>query len=308
MPLNKSGLFLQKGRHVLHTCTNNAFNGNPNYLWKNNFEGHFWLFAMSPQACSSHSVLPNMEVPGRKVVPTLCLFGGADPSMDAFLGPTGCPRGGTKSWQGLGAGTEESNPLWVDKQHVAGLHMALGLPPHAAWPKVWYLPVRTCRMGLWPFFETFSLRVYFGSAQAFVKFLGNGRFEARLVKGGEGRWEKGSRRRVFHYPVIASLTWVLRLCAPLQSCELLKRGEREKEGAGGREGASFLVWEAGSGPEQIGLAPVSLVSHPSAAFGLRSRSAELVNSSESTRHLKQIRSLIATQRLMMDGGLYLQQN
>lgn len=92
----------------------------------------------------------------------------------------------------------------------------------------------------------------------------------------------------------------------LQASELRREGKRR--GQKGGELASFPVQEAESGPEQIALAAVSLVSHPSAAFGLRSRSAELVNSSESTRHLKQIRSLIATQRLMMDGGLYLQQN
>lgn len=180
--------------------------------------------------------------------------------------------------------------------------MTTGLLGNAFWPRVGYLPVRTCSMGLWPFFETSSLRVYFGWAQAFIKFLGNGRLEAWLVKGGVGRWENGLRRRVFHYPVIAQ---VLRLQVPLQSCRILKRRER-KGGEGGE--ASFPVWEAGSIPKYIGLSPVSLVNLPSAAFGLRSRSAVLVNSSASTRHLKQIRSLIATQRLMMDGGLYLQQN
>lgn len=91
--------------------------------------------------------------------------------------------------------------------------------------------------------------------------------------------------------------------AKMQASE---KGREKRRRDGGR--ASFPIWEAGSIPKYIGLSPVSLVSHPSAAFGLRSRSAELVNSSASTRHLKQIRSLIATQRLMMDGGLYLQQN
>lgn len=96
---------------------------------------------------------------------------------------------------------------------------------------------------------------------------------------------------------------------PPSSFAKLQASEKGREKGRRRGGkASFPIWEAGSIPKYIGLSPVSLVSHPSAAFGLRSRSAELVNSSASTRHLKQIRSLIATQRLMMDGGLYLQQN
>lgn len=152
-------------------------------------------------------------------------------SPGEFLGTVRCPWGGTKSWWDPGVGARESNTLQAGK-----LWMATGLLGDAFWPRVGYLPVRTCSMGLWPLFETSSLRVYFGWAQAFIKFLGNGRLEAWLVKGGVGRWENGLRRRVFHYPVIASLAQVLRLRVPLRSCRLLKRGERK----GGERGESFL--------------------------------------------------------------------
>lgn len=102
------------------------------------------------------------------VTQTLILFRGADTSTEAFLGLVGRD---TK----LTYRNPRLRSSWAVKQCVA-----LRLPPNAVRPKVWYLLLRTCRMGLWPFFETFSLRVYFGSAQAFIKFLGNGRFEARL--------------------------------------------------------------------------------------------------------------------------------
>lgn len=137
--------------------------------------------------------------------------------------------GRDRKLEGPGCGTGESHTLQIDKLRVAGLRMAVRLPPSAVWPQVWYLPVHTCCTGPWPFFETFSLRVVFGWAQAFIKFLGSGRFEARLVKRGEGRWENGLRRRVFHYPVIASLTRVL---LPRSSTPKLRAPEKRRKGGG----------------------------------------------------------------------------
>lgn len=106
---------------------------------------------------------------------------------------------------------------------------------------------------------------------------------------------------------------------PFKSFLRQKASEEERGGESPAcNGLLFLTWCGRSRPQadsSLSRSPsfscflfLSLVSHSSGAFGLLSRSPELVNSSESTGHLKQIRSVIATQRPMMDGGLYLQQN